>query len=125
MSRLLTGDFGKSQSLSHPVRELLAERVSLLCGMVAFGLTIAGLGHVPGYATWPLRAEGLEKLCTVSSGLLLCFPAGVWLSSRFNGCARLSGSCLSGFSQDSSLPGYLVSSTSRMPHMITAYSKGV
>jgi len=127
MCRVFTGDLGTSQSLHHPVRDLLAERSLITLRMVAFGLAIAWASALFLVTlTWLLRAEGLEKLCTVASGLLLCIPAGAMaiLLVLLDAPAYLA-LALVVFSKIQRYLADLVSSTSRMPHMITAKSKGL
>ncbi|MGA9564576.1 MAG: ABC transporter permease [Candidatus Korobacteraceae bacterium] len=127
MHRLLLGDLGISRSLHHPVKDLLAERSLVTLRMVGLGLAIAWTAAILLVVlTWLLRAERLETLCTVASGLLLCIPAGAMaiLLVLADAPAYLALAFVV-FPKIQRYLANLVSSTSRMPHMITAKSKGL
>jgi peptide/nickel transport system permease protein len=77
LRRILRGDLGTSQNLQRPVRQLLAERITVTLEVVGKGLGAAWLAAVLlVLATWAIRSPVLEAACEISAGTLLCLPAG-------------------------------------------------
>ena len=125
--RALHGDFGVSRSLNRPVRQLLQERGPVTLAVAGRGLALAwGAAALAVLAAWLLRTRAVQFTTTIFSGILLCLPTGV----------------LALLSVLVSAPGYLpiglivfpkvfrylsniVAEVRQMPHIITAYAKGV
>jgi len=78
LSRLVRGDFGESQTLHKPVRQLLAERFPETLKSVGLGLA---LGWAAGLALAMVaamkRGSIADAAAALAAGTLLCVPAAV------------------------------------------------
>src|SRR5271169_3872534 len=64
LRRILRGDLGTSQNLQRPVRQLLAERITVTLEVVGKGLAAAWLAAVLlVLATWLIRSPALDAAC--------------------------------------------------------------
>jgi peptide/nickel transport system permease protein len=74
----LQGDLGQSRSLNRPVRELIADRSLVTFRLIAEGLLVAWFVALPlASVTTMSRAEMLDLISAMLSGLFLCFPVAV------------------------------------------------
>ncbi len=125
--RALHGDLGESRSLNRPVRQLLQERAPVTLATAGRGLALAWFAAVVAVlAAWLFRTPAVELTGTIFSGLLLCLPAGVLalLSVLINAPGYLA-IALVVFPKVFRYLSNLVSGVRRMPHITTAYAKGV
>jgi peptide/nickel transport system permease protein len=125
--RALHGDLGESRSLNEPVRRLLQERAPVTLSIAAGGLALAWfVAALAVLAAWLFRAPALELTGNLFSGLLLCLPAGVLaLLSVLMSAPGYLAIALIVFPKVFRYLSNLVAGSRQMPHIITAYAKGV
>lgn len=76
--RALRGDFGDSQMLKQPVRQLIAERLPETARLAGAGLLAAWIiAFALAVAAAMTRSRALDVTTTVLSGAFLCVPAAV------------------------------------------------
>ena len=127
LGKLLHGDLGVARSMNRPVRELLAERAGVSCGLAARGLLLAWLAAmavvVAGHF---LRLPGFSVCVTTASAGLLCLPAGAvaLLSILVNapGCMPLAVIL---FPRVHRYLSNLAVAATRLPHMTAAKARGL
>src|SRR5271157_1826760 len=125
--RTLHGDLGTSRSLNRPVRQLLAERVGVTCGLAGKGLVAAWMAAVLlVFATWFAPNRALCVFTGVCSGVLLCLPAAVLalLAIVVNGPAYICIALIV-FPKVHRYLGNLITAAGAMPHIMTAQAKGI
>ncbi|MGB7553166.1 MAG: ABC transporter permease [Candidatus Korobacteraceae bacterium] len=125
--RLLHGDLGESRSLNRPVRQLLQERAPITLALAGEGLGLAwAVAALAVLLAWLFRAPGVEFTISIFSGALLCLPAGVMalLSVLMNAPGYLAIGLIV-FPKVFRYLSNLVVGARRMPHITTAYAKGL
>ncbi len=125
--RLLHGDLGESRSLNRPVRQLLQERAPVTLALAGQGLGLAwGVAALAVLIAWLFRASGIEFTVSIFSGALLCLPAGVMalLSVLLSAPGYLAIGLIV-FPKVFRYLSNLVVGVRQMPHVTTAYAKGV
>ena len=123
----LHGDLGVSRSLDRPVRELLQERAPVTLAVAGQGLALAWLMAASAVlAAWLFRAPPIGFSLTVFSGTLLCLPAGVLaLLSVLLGTPGYLAIALIVFPKVVRYLSNLIAAVRQMPHITTAYAKGI
>jgi peptide/nickel transport system permease protein len=127
MTRLLRGDLGTSHSFQRPVRELLAERISVTLGMVGAGLGIAWVASILlAIVVWLSGSQSLGLAFTLGTGLFLCLPAGAvaLLLILMNGPGHVALAVVV-FPKIYRYLNELVVATAKMSHVVTAKAKGI
>jgi peptide/nickel transport system permease protein len=117
--RVLTGDFGFSQSLNRPVRDLLAERAPATIELTAWG--IAGAWMLAAFfALLP------SPLSSIASGMAASLPAAAIAIVLFRlGWSARWMIALILFPRLHQYLRNLLEQTSAMPHVLLARAKGV
>ena len=125
--RALHGDLGESRSLNRPVRQLLQERAPVTLAVAGQGLALAwGVAALAVLAAWLFRNPAVEFTVTIFSGILLCLPAGVLaLLSVLVSAPGYLAIGLIVFPKVFRYLSNLVIGVRQMPHITTAYAKGV
>ncbi|MGB8770885.1 MAG: ABC transporter permease [Candidatus Korobacteraceae bacterium] len=125
--RALHGDFGESGSLNRPVRQLLQERAPVTLAVAGGGLALAwGVAALAVLIAWLFRISAVEFTFTTFSRILLCLPAGVLaLLSVLVSAPGYLAIALIVFPKVFRYLSNLVAGVRQMPHIITAYAKGV
>jgi peptide/nickel transport system permease protein len=123
----LRGDFGQSQTLNRPVRELIAERLPVTIKLVAYGLLVGwSLALVFAMTAAMARIAAWDVMTTALAGLFLCLPSAVLgLAFVF---LRAPGFLALGLIVFANVFRYwrnLLAKSYAMPHIITARAKGV
>jgi len=127
LGRALRGDLGQSRTLNRPVRELLAERLPVTA-------RLAGAGLVVGWLCAVLLALGAtmarRPLCdlaaTLLGGIFLSLPAAVLaLLFVFASAPAFLVIALVVFPKVFSYTRNLLTKSYGMPHLVTAYAKGL
>ncbi|HVZ16520.1 MAG TPA: ABC transporter permease, partial [Terriglobales bacterium] len=123
----LRGDFGQSQTLNRPVRELVAERMPVTFKLVACGLLVGwSLALVFAVSATMARIAVWDLAATTVAGLLLCVPSAV-LALAFV-FFRAPGYLAVGLMIFANVFRYwrnLLEKSYAMPHIITARAKGL
>ncbi len=125
--RALHGDFGESRSLNRPVRQLLLERAPVTLAAAGRGLGLAwAAAALAVLAAWLFRVPAVPFTVTIFSGVLLCLPAGVLalLSVLVNAPGYLAIGLIV-FPKVFRYLNNLVAGVRQMPHITTAYAKGL
>ncbi|MGZ4837915.1 MAG: ABC transporter permease [Terriglobales bacterium] len=121
------GDFGRSQTLNRPVRELIAERLPVSIRLVSFGL-LAGwsLALAFAFSSALFRAPAYSVFAVGVAGALLCIPSAVlalafvyWRAPAFLAIALVV------FPKIFSIARNLLVRSYGMQHIITARAKGI
>jgi peptide/nickel transport system permease protein len=125
--RALHGDFGESRSLNRPVRQLLRERAPLTLAVAGRGLVFAwGVAALAVLVASLFRTTAIEFTVTIFSGILLCLPAGVLaLLSILASAPGYLAIGLIVFPKVYRYLSNLIAGVRQMPHITTAYAKGV
>jgi peptide/nickel transport system permease protein len=125
--RALHGDLGESRSLNQPVSQLLQERAPVTLTIAGRGLALAWfVAALAVLAAWLFRSRALELTGAIFSGFLLCLPAGVLaLLSVLTGAPGYLAIALIVFPKVFRYLSNLSAGACRMPHITTAYAKGV
>ena len=121
------GDFGQSQTLNRPVRELVAERMPVTLKLISFGLLVGwSLGLLLAITATVLRVAAWDVATTAMAGLFLCIPSAV-LALLFV-FIRAPGYLALGLMVFANVFRYwrnLLDKSYAMPHIITARAKGL
>ena len=121
------GDFGQSQTLNRPVRELIGERLPVTLKLIAYGLLVGwSLGLVFAITATMLRVAAWDVATTAVAGLFLCVPSAV-LALLFV-FVRAPGYLALGLIVFANVFRYwrnLLDKSYAMPHIITARAKGL
>ena len=123
----IKGDFGQSQTLNRPVRELVAERIPVTLKLVGYGLLVGwSLGLLFATTATMARIAAWDLATTAIAGLFLCIPSAV-LALAFV-FARAPGFLALGLIVFANVFRYwrnLLDKSYAMPHIITARAKGL
>jgi peptide/nickel transport system permease protein len=127
LARAVHGDLGQSRTLNRPVRELLAERLPVT-------VRLAGAGLLAGWLCAVLLAVGAtmarraacDVAATVLGGIFLSVPAAVLaLLFVFANAPAFLVIALVVFPKVFSYTRNLLARSYDLPHLVTAYAKGV
>jgi len=127
LGRALRGDLGQSRTLDRPVRELLAERLPVTARLAGTGLLAGWLCAVllAVGATMSRRAA-CDLTATLVSGIFLSLPAAVLaLLFVFVNAPAFLVIALVVFPKVFSYTRNLLAKSYGLPHLVTAYAKGV
>src|SRR5438309_2570109 len=125
--RLAHGDLGNSRTLNRPVRQLITDRLPETIKTVALGVA---LGWICGLAlAIPVsvsRTLALNIVAGLVSGILLCIPAAVLalLAVMSHAPARLIVAAII-FPKVFRYSRNLLVHSAALPHVLTAWSKGL
>lgn len=127
LGRALRGDLGQSRTLNRPVRQLLAERLPVTLRTAGAGLLIGWLfAVVLAVTATMLRNPACDFLTTVLAGVFLSVPAAVVaLLFVFSNAPVYLAIALAVFPKVFSYTRNLLAKGYAMPHLLTAYAKGV
>lgn len=121
------GDFGHSQTLNRPVRELVAERLPVTLKLMGFGLLVGwSLALLFATTATMARIAAWDLATTALAGLFLCVPSAV-LALAFV-FFRAPGFLALGLIVFANVFRYwrnLLDKSYAMPHIITARAKGL
>jgi peptide/nickel transport system permease protein len=127
LSAAVHGDFGRSQTLDRPVRELIAERAPVTLKLVACGLAIGwSLALLLAITATMARVAAWDVAATATAGLFLCIPSAV-LALAFV-FFRAPGFLALGLIVFANVFRYwrnLLDKSYGMPHIVTARAKGL
>ena len=127
LSAAVRGDFGQSQTLDRPVRELIAKRMPVTLKLMAYGLLVGwSLALVFAVTATMARAAAWDVATTALAGLFLCIPSAV-LALAFV-FVRAPGFLALGLIVFANVFRYwrnLLDKSYAIPHILTARAKGV
>jgi len=127
LSSAVRGDFGQSQTLNRPVRELVAERMAVTLKLIGCGLLVGwSLALVFAVTATMTRIAAWDVATTALAGLFLCIPSAV-LALVFV-FVRAPGFLAVGLMIFANVFRYwrnLLEKSYAMPHIITARAKGL
>jgi len=127
LSAAVRGDFGQSQTLDRPVRELIAERLPVTLKLMGYGLLVGwSLALLFAVTATMSRIAAWDLATTALAGLFLCIPSAV-LALLFV-FVRAPGFLALGLIVFSNVFRYwrnLLDKSYAMPHIITARAKGL
>jgi peptide/nickel transport system permease protein len=127
LSSAIHGNFGKSQTLDRPVRDLIAERAPVTMKLVAYGLLVGwSLALLFAVTATMARIAAWDLATTSVAGLFLCIPSAV-LALAFV-FFRAPGFLALGLIVFANVFRYwrnLLAKSYTMPHIITARAKGL
>jgi len=127
LSSALHGDFGQSQTLNRPVRELVAERLPVTMKLMLYGLIVGWSSALLFSVTASMtRIAAWDVATTATAGLFLCIPSAV-LALAFV-FIRAPGFLALGLMVFANVFRYwrnLLEKSYAMPHIITARAKGL
>jgi peptide/nickel transport system permease protein len=127
LGRAVRGDLGESRTLNRPVRQLVVERLPVTLRVAGTGLLLGWLCAVAlALAATMARKPAFDLAATLLSGVFLSVPAAV-LALLFvlaNGPAYLTIALIV-FPKIFSYTRNLLAKSYGMPHLVTAYAKGV
>jgi peptide/nickel transport system permease protein len=124
--RIAHGDFGTSQTLQRPVRQLIADRGVVTLKLISAALTIAWVFAVMLFiVAWLSRSSQLQLLGELGSSALLCLPSGAiaLLLVMLNGPAYVALAFVVFPKVFRYLSG-LARTAANMPHIVTAQASG-
>ena len=127
LQRSLRGDFGESRTLNRPVRQLLAERLPVTARLVGAGLLAGWLcAFLLAVGATMARKPACDLFATLLGGIPLSVPAAVLalLSVLANAPAFLAITLVV-FPRVFSYTRNLLAKSYGLPHLVTAYAKGV
>lgn len=123
----IRGDFGQSQTLNRPVRELIAERMPVTLKLMGYGLLVGwSLALLFAATATMARIAAWDLATTALAGLFLCIPSAV-LALAFV-FLRAPGFLALGLIVFANVFRYwrnLLDKSYAMPHIITARAKGL
>ena len=121
------GDFGQSQTLNRPVRELVAERMPVTLKLMGYGLLVGwSLALLFATTATMARIAAWDLATTALAGVFLCIPSAV-LALAFV-FVRAPGFLALGLIVFANVFRYwrnLLDKSYAMPHIITARAKGL
>ena len=127
LSSAVRGDFGQSQTLDRPVRELIAERLPVTLKLMGYGLLVGwSLALLFAVTATMARIAAWDVATTALAGLFLCIPSAV-LALLFV-FVRAPGFLALGLIVFANVFRYwrnLLDKSYAMPHIITARAKGL
>jgi peptide/nickel transport system permease protein len=124
--RIAHGDFGTSQTLQRPVRQLIADRGVVTLKLISAALTIAWACAIMLFAVaWLSRLSELQELGELGSSALLCLPSGAiaLLLVMLNGPAYVALALVT-FPKVFRYLNGLARTAANMPHIVTAQANG-
>jgi peptide/nickel transport system permease protein len=127
MGRVLHGDLGQSRTLDRPVRRLIAERLPVTARLAGAGLLVGWLFAIAlaVVATMAHRAV-FDVAATLLAGFFLALPAAVvallFVFASAPACLVIA---LAVFPKTFSYARNLLAKSYGLPHLLTAYAKGV
>ncbi len=78
LSAAVRGDFGKSETLDRPVRELIAERLPVTLKLIGYGLVVGwALALLFATTATMARIAAWDLATTTIAGFFLCIPSAV------------------------------------------------
>ncbi len=127
LARALHGDLGQSRTLNRPVRQLLRERLPVTLRTAGAGLLIGWLfAVVLAVIATMLRNPACDFVATILAGMFLSVPAAVVaLLFVFANAPVYLAIALAVFPKVFSYTRNLLAKGYAMPHLLTAYAKGV
>ena len=127
LGRALRGDLGQSRTLDRPVRELLAERLPVTARLAGAGLLAGWLCAVLlALGATMSRRAACDLTATLVSGIFLSLPAAVLaLLFVFVNAPAFLVIALVVFPKVFSYTRNLLAKSYGLPHLVTAYAKGV
>jgi peptide/nickel transport system permease protein len=127
LRRVVHGDFGRSQTLSQPVRTLITERAPVSFRLMGIGL-LAGWSAaiLVAFCSAMVRSRSFGLMTLTLTGLLLCIPSAVVALALviFRMPASLAISLVV-FPKVFSVAHNLIARGYEMQHIITARAKGI
>jgi len=127
LSSAVRGDFGHSQTLNRPVRELVGERLPVTLRLMTCGLVVGwSLAMLFAVSATMARIAAWDVATTAVAGLFLCIPSAV-LALAFV-FLRAPGYLALGLMVFANVFRYwrnLLDKSYAMPHIITARAKGL
>ena len=127
LGRAVHGDLGQSRTLSRPVRELLSERLPVTARLAGVGL-LAGWACAVVLAIGATMARRLpcDLAATVLGAIFLSIPAAVLaLLFVYLSAPAYLAMALVVFPKVFSYTRNLLAKSYGLPHLVTAYAKGV
>jgi len=127
LGHALRGDLGQSRTLDRPVRQLLAERLPVTARLVGAGLLVGWLCAVLlAVGATMARRVACDMVATILSGIFLSVPAAVLgLLFVFANAPAYLVIALVVFPKVFSYTRNLLARSYGLPHLVTAYAKGV
>lgn len=127
LQRSLRGDFGESRTLNRPVRQLLAERLPVTARLVGAGLLAGWLcAFLLAVGATVARKPACDLFATLLGGIPLSVPAAVLaLLSVLTNAPAFLAITLVVFPRVFSYTRNLLAKSYGLPHLVTAYAKGV
>jgi peptide/nickel transport system permease protein len=123
----MRGDFGQSQTLDRPVKELIAERLPVTLKLIAYGLVLGWcLALTFAVGATMSRLAAWDVTTTMLAGLFLCIPSAVL--ALFFVLIRAPGFIAVGLIVFANVFRYwrnLFEKSYAMPHILTARAKGL
>jgi len=127
LSAAVRGDFGQSQTLDRPVRELISERLPVTIRLLAYGLLVGwSLALLFAVTATMARTAAWDLATTTLAGLFLCIPSAVLaLAFVFFQAPGFLALGLIVFANVFRYWRNLLDKSYAMPHIITARAKGL
>jgi peptide/nickel transport system permease protein len=127
LQRALRGNLGQSRTLNRPVRELLAERLPVTARMAGAGLVAGWLCAVLlAVGATMARRAACDLAATLLGGIFLSLPAAVLaLLFVFIDAPAFLVIALAVFPKVFSYTRNLLAKSYSLPHLVTAYAKGL
>lgn len=127
LQRSLRGDFGESRTLNRPVRQLLAERLPTTARLVGAGLLAGWLcALLLAVGATMARKPACDLFTTLLGGIPLSVPVAVLaLLSVLAHAPAFLAITLVVFPRVFSYTRNLLAKSYGLPHLVTAYAKGV
>ena len=127
LRKAVRGDFGESQTLNRPVRQLIAERLPVSLRLIGFGLLAGWLFALAlAFSAAMVRNAGYGLFAVSIAGALLCLPSAVlalafvyWRAPAFLAIALVV------FPKIFAIARNLLVRSYEMPHILTARAKGI
>ncbi len=127
LTGLAHGDWGYSRTLNRPVRQLIAERLPETLKTLAIGVALGwALGLAFAVPVSMSRTRTLDTIAGIATGFLLCIPAAVF--SLLFVLARAPSRPIIAFIIFPKVFRYsrnLLVRSANLPHVLTAWSKGL
>jgi ABC-type dipeptide/oligopeptide/nickel transport system permease component len=127
LGRALRGDLGQSRTLNRPVRELLAERLPVTARLAGAGLLVGWMCAVLlAVGATMARRAACDLAATLLGGIFLSLPAAVLaLLFVFLNAPAFLVIALAVFPKVFSYTRNLLAKSYGLPHLVTAYAKGL
>jgi len=127
LARAVRGDLGQSRTLDRPVRQLILERLPVTARLAAAGLFVGWLCAVLlAIGATMARRASCDLAATLLGGFFLSLPAAVLaLLFVFLNAPAFLVIALAVFPKVFSYTRNLLAKSYAMPHLVTAYAKGL